>query len=93
MHKEIIACEKPVTAGEVKLLPVVRQSITCIEIKGSVTFHAVKQPQYIVVYRDGKPVIFDMSGEQVSISRARAECPALDDALADCCDFQLPSDW
>ena len=92
MHNETISCEKAVTAGDVKILPVVRLSLTCFDIKGSITFHAVKQPEYIVVCRDGRAALFNMTGEQIPMSRARAECPALDAALADYCDFQLPYD-
>ena len=80
-------------AGAVRILPVVKLSLTCLNIKGSVTFHAVKQPEYVVIWRDGKAVLFNMSGEQVPIGRAKSECPALEAALAGSCDFQLPSDW
>ena len=88
MHKETVACEKALKSGEITLIPVVRVSITCLQIKGKFTFHAVKQPEYIVVCRDGTVSIFNMAGEQVPKSRARVECPGLDAALADCSGLQ-----
>lgn len=92
MHKEILACERPVSAGGFQLLPVVRVSIVSLEIKGNITFHAVKQPQYIMASCDGKTLIFNMQGEQITPNRARSEHPELEAALADCCDFPLPYD-
>jgi hypothetical protein len=88
MRKEIITREKSVTAANVKIIPIARVSLVCLNIKGSVSFHAFKQPEYILIYRDGEPQVFRITGERVSISRAVSECPA----LTDLCDFQLPSD-
>ena len=92
MHKEIITCDKAVIAGNVSILPVIRLSLMCLEIKGSITFHATMQPEYVVVCRDSKPAIYKMTGEEITPSRARSECPGLDAALSNAPDFQLPYD-
>ncbi|GEM_PF-2108805 len=93
MLKEIVICEKPITAGGIKILPVVKMSLTCLQIKGNLSFNAVKQPEYVVVCRAGKIDIYNMSGEEVPISRAKSDCPGLESALAECYDFPLPLGW
>lgn len=93
MHREIVGCEKPLTAGDASILPVVKLSLIGLHTGDSVHFHALKQPEYIVVRRAGKTVIYNMSGEEVPISQAKSECPGFEAALAECYGFPLPSDW
>ena len=91
MHKEVIGCGKLVTAGDVSILPIVKLSLTGLHTRDSVYFRALKQPEFIAVRRAGKTVIYNLSGEEVPISRAKLECPGLEAALAECSDFPLPS--
>lgn len=92
MRQEIIACEQAVMTGNIKIVPVVKLSVLCLDIGGGTTFHAVKQPQYILVTQNGHCVVYRVTGENISIDQAMKEYPAMEEALARLEDFHLPSD-
>jgi hypothetical protein len=81
MRKEYLAREETAVVAGVRITPVVRVSIQSVEIQGSRSFYAGKQPVYLIISSaDGKRA-YSVTGQAVSLSQVMEECPALAVAL------------
>jgi hypothetical protein len=81
MRKEYLACEETAVVAGVRIIPVVRVSILSMEIKGTRSFYACKQPVYLIVSLTDGERAYSVTGQEVSLSQVREECPALAVAL------------
>jgi len=77
MQKEIITSETTQEIGGISLTPLVKLTFTWVRIKGVLSFHAVKQPAYLIVSAAGQNRVYRINGEEISFERLMSECPDL----------------
>ena len=81
MRKEYLAREETAAVAGVRITPVVRVSIQSVEIQGTRSFYAGKQPVYLIISSADGERAYSVSGQDVSLSQVMEECPALAVAL------------
>jgi hypothetical protein len=81
MIKEYLALEAAIAVGGARVIPVVRISISCIEIGGTRSFYAYKQPVYLIISSTHGERAYSVTGLEVAIQQVMSDCPALAVAL------------
>jgi len=81
MRKEYLACEEADVVAGVRIIPVVRISISYTEIGGARSFYAGKQPLYIIIRSTEGERAYSVTGREASIQQVISDCPALAVAL------------
>ena len=81
MRREYLAREETTVVAGVRITPVVRVSIQSVEIKGTRSFYAGKQPVYLIISSADGERAYSVTGRDVSLSQVMEECPALTVAL------------
>jgi len=61
----------------VKLTPVVRSTLTWVEIGGIVSFYASKQPVYLLTQSNLDVRVLRATGEETTLEQLYSECPAI----------------
>ncbi len=81
MQKEIVSCEETREFMGVKLTPVVKSTLTWVEIGGIVSFYAYRQPAYLLVETHPDVRVLRASGEEITLRQVYSECPAIREDL------------
>jgi hypothetical protein len=79
MRDEVITAETSLTVGGMTVTVLSRQSVTCSEVKGLLSFTAVKKPVYVVLFYGGRCHVLDMLSREVPIRQVKLEYPGLDE--------------
>jgi hypothetical protein len=77
MQKEILTSETAQEIGDISLTPLVKLTFTWVQVRGSLSFHAVKQPAYLIVSVAGQERVYRINGEEISFEQLMSECPDL----------------
>ncbi|MFA5078026.1 MAG: hypothetical protein WC541_00905 [Dehalococcoidia bacterium] len=83
MHREVVSCEKTREVAGTRLTPIVKSTLTWVDIGGIVTFYANAQPAYLLVERDADIRVLKTCGEEITLQQVYSECPAIKEALAE----------
>jgi hypothetical protein len=83
MQKEVVSCEKPREIMGVKLTPVVRSTLTWVEIGGTVSFYASRQPVYLLIESPQDVRALRATGEEITLQQVCSECPAIREDLVE----------
>ena len=81
MRKEYLAHEETTVVAGVRIIPVVRISLSYTEIRGARSFSAGKQPVYIIITSPDGERAYSITGREVAIQQVISDCPALAVAL------------
>jgi len=82
MRKEVVSCEKTQNIMGVKLTPVVRSTVTWVEIGETVSFYASIQPVYLLIESQTNVYALRATGEEITLQQISFECPAIREDLA-----------
>ena len=77
MREEYLAAEGTAEVAGIRITPIVRVSVGYVEIRGTLSFYAGKQPVYLVVSSGTGERAYSVTGGEVSIQQVVSECPAL----------------
>ncbi len=83
MHKEVVSCQETREISGIRLTPIVRSTLTWVDIGGAVTFYANSQPAYLLVERHPDMRVLRASGEEITFQQVYSECPVIREALAE----------
>jgi hypothetical protein len=78
MRNEVIFAESPLTIGGITVTLLCKQSVTWSEVKGLLSYTAIKKPVYAVLSCGGSCRVLDMSSREVPIHQVKLEYPGLD---------------
>jgi hypothetical protein len=65
----------------VKLTPVVKSTITWVEMGGTVSFYVSRQPVYLLIESQMDVHALRVTGEEISLQQVCSECPAIREDL------------
>jgi hypothetical protein len=77
MRKEYLACEVATVVAGVRIIPIVRISISYAEIRGARSFYAGKHPVYLVISSTEGERAYSITGREVPIQQVISDCPAV----------------
>jgi hypothetical protein len=77
MQKEIVCCEKTWEILGVKLTPVVKSTLTWVQIGETISFYATRQPVYLLVESHLDVRALRATGEEITLQQVCSECPAI----------------
>jgi len=84
MQKELVGCEKKREIMGLKLIPVVRSTITWVKLGETVAFYAFREPVYLLIETALGVRIWRVTGEEISLQQACSEYPSIrEDLVAD----------
>ena len=83
MQKEIVCCEKTREIMGLRLTPVVRSTITGVEIGGSISYYASRQPVYLLIESQPGVRALRPTGEEITLKQVFFECPAIREDLVE----------
>ena len=85
MQKELVGCEEKREIMGLKLTPVVRSTITWVELGETVSFYASRQPVYLLIETRMGVRAWRATGEEITLQQACAECPSIREDLVEGC--------
>ena len=83
MQKEVVSCEKTREIMGLKLTPVVKSTLTWVEIGETIAFHASKQPVYLLIESHLDVRVLRVTGEEITLQQVCSECPAIREDLVE----------
>jgi len=83
MQKELVGCEEKREIMGLKLTPVVRSTITWVELGETVSFYASRQPVYLLIETRMGVRVWRATGEEITLQQACCECPSIREDLVD----------
>ena len=90
MRKEYLALEEGIVIAGVRIIPIVRISVSYTEIQGVRSFYAGKQPVYLIITTIEGERAYSVTGREAPIQQVISDCPALAAALEGWPDPPLP---
>jgi hypothetical protein len=83
MQKEIVCCEKMREIMGLKLTPVVKSTLTWVEIEETISFYASRQPVYLLIESHQDVRALRATGEEITLQQVCSECPAIREDLVE----------
>jgi hypothetical protein len=83
MQKEIVGCEMTRDVMGVKLTAVVKSIITWVEMGGTITYYASRQPVYILIESEQDMHVLRAKGEEITLEQVYSECPSIREDLVE----------
>jgi hypothetical protein len=83
MQKEVVSCEKTQEIMGVKLTPVVKSTLTWVEIGETIAFYASRQPVYLLIESHLDVRVLRATGEEITLQQVCSECPAIREDLVE----------
>ena len=77
MENIAINSEQPLELGNFRVTPVVKRSVLSIDLNGTVTFHATKEPVFLIIDYAQSKRAYRITGEEISFEVLNAEYPDL----------------
>jgi hypothetical protein len=81
MEKKEVTIEKPVTVGELTLVPVVQVLVNHWRVSSNTSFFSVKQPVAVIVISPLAKRAFRVTGGEVSLDQLIQEMPVIGEML------------
>ncbi|GEM_PF-635568 len=75
MENIVVSSEQPLELGNFRVIPLVRRSVVSLDLKGTVTFHATKEPVFLIIDYAQSKRVFRITGEEISYEALKAEYP------------------
>lgn len=76
MESVIIDSEQPLDLGNLRVVPLVKRSIISLDFDSTVTFHATKEPVFLIIDFGESRRAYRITGEEISFETLIAEYPA-----------------
>ena len=70
-----VSSEQPLELGNFRVTPLVKRSIVSLDLKGTVTFHATKEPIFLIIDYTQSKRAYRISGEEISFEALLVEYP------------------
>lgn len=83
MQKEIVGCEKTCEVMGMKLTPIVKSIITWVEMGGTITYYASRQPVYLLIESNQDVRVLRATGEEITLQQVYSECTAIREDLVE----------
>jgi hypothetical protein len=76
MENIVVSSEQPLELGNFRVIPLVRRSVVSLDLKGTVTFHATKEPVFLIIDFGESKRAYRITGEEISFETLVEEYPA-----------------
>jgi len=81
MQKEVVLCEHTREVMGVRLTPVVKSTLTWVEMGETMSFYASRQPVYLLIESQLDTRVLRVTGEEITLQQMCSECPAIREDL------------
>ncbi|MGA2159335.1 MAG: hypothetical protein ABSG90_08950 [Dehalococcoidia bacterium] len=76
MENVAVSSEQPLDLGNLQVIPLVKRSIISLDFDSTVTFHATKEPVFLIIDFGESRRAYRITGEEISFETLIAEYPA-----------------